>query len=361
MHAWPDGTIYLSKKSAHYSIKSHYLIQKGGIIMRKTAFFIIMLLCGAYMAPVHAATQAEEVLKAIVKIRALIPEGARTAAVLGTEREGLGIIFDSKGHILTTGYLIIESESIEVTGPDGQKVKAAFVGYDHATGFGILRTEEPLNVAPIKIGSASDLQEGAPVIVAGHGGLEAAIGARVVARREFTGYWEYILDNAIYTAPAFAQFAGAALIGPEGQLLGVGSLFTQLTIPGLGVLPCNVFIPIDLLDPILDDLISTGRSKQPAKPWLGINAEETHGRVFVSRITAGGPAEEAGLQTDDLILAVNGKPVQGLSDFYRKVWEAGSAGVEVTLGILKGMEIKTISVRTGDRNKFLLMKPKKTI
>jgi S1-C subfamily serine protease len=329
--------------------------------MRKATFSFIVLLCGALVSPVDAATQAEEVLKAIVKIRALIPAEARTAAVLGTEREGHGIVIDSKGHILTAGYLIIESERIEVTQADGQKVQAAFVGYDHATGFGILRAEGLLNGEPMKLGSALDLKEGAPVIVAGHGGLEAAIGARVVARREFTGYWEYILDHAIYIAPAYAQFAGAALIGSEGQLLGIGSLFTQLAVPGLGLLPCNVFIPIDLLNPILDDLISTGRSRQPARPWLGINAEETHRRVFITRITAGGPAEEAGLQADDLILTVNGKPVNGLSDFYRKVWETGSAGAEITLGILKGVEVREISVRTGDRNQFLLMKPSKTL
>ncbi len=329
--------------------------------MRKATVYLIMFGCIAFVGPAPASTQAGEVLRAVVKIRATIPEGARTAAVLGTEREGHGIIFDSKGHILTAGYLIIESKSIEVTGPNSQKTKAAFVGYDHATGFGILRAESPLDVEPMKFGSASELKEGAPVIVAGHGGLEAAIGARVVARREFTGYWEYILDQAIYTAPAYAQFAGAALIGPEGELLGVGSLFTQLTVPGLGLLPCNVFIPIDLLKPILDDLISTGRSKQPARPWLGVNAEEAHQRVFITRITEGGPAEEAGLQADDLILTVNGKPVTGLSDFYRKLWEAGSAGTEIRLGILKGIEIKEISVRTGDRNRFLLMKPKKTI
>lgn len=224
--------------------------------MRKATVYLIMFGCIAFVGPAPASTQAGEVLRAVVKIRATIPEGARTAAVLGTEREGHGIIFDSKGHILTAGYLII---------------------------------------------------------------------------------------------------------GPEGELLGVGSLFTQLTVPGLGLLPCNVFIPIDLLKPILDDLISTGRSKQPARPWLGVNAEEAHQRVFITRITEGGPAEEAGLQADDLILTVNGKPVSGLSDFYRKVWETGSAGAEITLGILKGVEVREISLRTGDRNRFLLMKPRKTL
>ena len=329
--------------------------------MRKT--FVCLILFGliAFFAPAYAATQAEEVLKAVVKIRASIPEGARTAAVLGTEREGHGIVLDARGHILTAGYLIVESARIEVTASDGRKLAAVFVGYDHATGFGILRAEGPLKVEPMKLGSASDLKEGAPVIVAGHGGLEAAIGARVVARREFTGYWEYILDHAIYTAPAYAQFAGAALIGPDGELLGVGSLFTQLAVPGLGLLPCNVFIPVDLLHPILDDLIAAGRPQQPARPWLGVNAEEAHQRVFITRITEGGPAEEAGLQAEDLVLTVNGKPVTGLSDFYRKVWDAGSAGTEVKLGVLKGTDIKEIPVRTGDRNRFLLMKPKKTI
>lgn len=339
-------------------LKSH---SQGGIIMKKLSICFTLLLGVLFWTPARAADQAGEVLKAIVKIRAEIPEGARTAAALGTEREGHGIVLDTKGHILTTGYLIIESESIEVTGPDGKKTKAAFVGYDHTTGFGILKTESPLNVEPMKLGNSSDLKEGDPVIVAGHGGRESAVGARVVARREFTGYWEYILENAIYTAPAYARFAGAALIGADGRLLGVGSLFTQLAIPGMGVLPCNVFIPIDLLQPILEDLISKGRPGAAARPWMGINAEESHSRVFISRITEGGPADEAGLKTDDLILKVNGQPVDGLADFYRKVWAAGNAGVEVTLTILKGVETQEIRVRTGDRNKFLMMKPKKTI
>jgi S1-C subfamily serine protease len=327
----------------------------------KTALIAFILSAVAGVAPAGAAGQAEEVFNAIVKIKAQIPEGARTARVLGTEREGHGIVLDARGHILTTGYLIIESESIEVTGADGRKTPAGFVGYDHATGFGILQAESPLNVEPIPLGTSADLTQGTPVIVAGHGGVESAIGARVVARQEFVGSWEYLLDQAVFTSPPYAQFAGAALIGPDGRLLGVGSLFTQLNFPGLGVLPCNVFIPIDLLKPILEDLIASGRAGTPAKPWMGINAEETRGRVFITRVTEGGPAEEAGLKTDDLILRVNGQPLEGLADFYRKVWAAGSAGVEVKLTVLKGTQIQDATLRTGDRNKFLMMKPKKTL
>jgi S1-C subfamily serine protease len=329
--------------------------------MRKPSLLLTLIFSAAFAAPAPALDTAEDLLKAVVKIKATVPEGARTAATLGTEREGHGILIDGRGHILTTGYLVIESETIEVTGPGGRKVKAAFIGYDHATGFGIVRAESSLGVEPIELGRSADLAEGAPVLVAGYGGLEAAAGVRVVARREFAGYWEYLLESAIYTAPPYAKFAGAALIGPDGRLIGVGSLFTPLAVPGVGTLPCNVFIPIDLLRPILADLIARGRPSAPARPWLGINAEEAHGRVFVTRVTEAGPAEAAGFEADDLILKVNGEPVAGLSDFYRKVWAAGSAGVEVTLTVLKGVEPRDVKVKSADRNAFLGMRPKKTI
>jgi S1-C subfamily serine protease len=315
----------------------------------------------AFCVPVFAVQAPEEVLKAVVKIRAIIPKEAHTAATLGIERVGCGVVIDSKGLILTTGYLILESEAIEVTGPDGKVAQAAFIGYDHVTGFGLLRTHTPLNVEPLKLGQSSKITEGDPVIAAGYGGPDGAIGARVIVRQEFVGSWEYILENAIYTSPPIAEFGGAALIGPDGRLLGIGSLFVQIPIPGVGSLPCNVFIPIDLLPPILDDLIASGRPKKPARPWLGISAEAAHRRVFVERVTPGGPAEQAGIQPDDLILKVNGKAVEGLADFYRKVWALGHAGVEVSLSILKGTEIRDITVRSGDRYKFYQPPPKKTI
>jgi S1-C subfamily serine protease len=238
-------------------------------------------------------------------------------------------------------------------------LQAAFVGYDHTTGFGVLRTDTSLNVEPLKLGQSSKITEGDPVMAAGYGGAEEAIGARVIIRQDFVGSWEYILENAIYTSPPIAEFGGAALIGPDGRLLGIGSLFAQLPIPGVGSLPCNVFIPIDLLPPILDDLVTAGRPKATPRPWLGISAEAAHRRVFVTRVTPQGPAEQAGIQTDDLILKVNGKAVEGLADFYRKMWGLGNAGVEVTLSLLRGTEIRDITVRSGDRYKFLQQPPQK--
>jgi S1-C subfamily serine protease len=329
--------------------------------MKKLSLFITMIILTTGLGQALASEAPEDLLKAVVKIRAVIPSEARTAATLGTEREGHGILIDSKGLILTTGYLILESEFIEVTGPDGEKTNGFFVGYDHGTGFGLLRAEGISKVEPMKLGDSSKLQEGDPVIVAGFGGMESAMGARVITRKEFVGSWEYILDDAIYTSPPYANFAGAAIIGSDGRLLGVGSLFTSLTVEGLGALPCNVFIPINFLPPILEDLKTIGHPQRPPRPWLGINAEEAHGRVFVTRITAGGPAEGAGLHPGDLILKVNGNPVQGLADFYHKVWALGNSGVEVMLSILNGTEIRSLSLRSGDRQQFLQLKPKKTI
>jgi S1-C subfamily serine protease len=320
------------------------------------AFFLLVP-----QVPAYAESLKEETFKAVVKIRSIIPKDATTARTLGTEREGNGVVIDSKGHILTTGYLIVEAESIEVFGAEGKKIEATFVGYDHNTGFGILRAAKPLSVEPIKLGQSSEVKEGDPVLVAGYGGADAGMNSKVISRQEFVGYWEYILEDAIFTYPPYADFGGTALIGRDGRLLGIGSLFTQFSIQGIGSIPCNVFIPIDRLRPILDDLIRTGRSGRTPRPWLGVNAEEAHGRVFITRVTKGGPAERAGLQVSDLILTVHGKPVNGLADFYRKVWDLVQAGVSVALSVLQGSQIREIKVNSGDRHQFLQLKPKKLI
>jgi S1-C subfamily serine protease len=327
----------------------------------KGRFFGIFLLLLSVSAFSANADQAEEILKAVVKINATIPGEAFTAKTLGTEREGSGVLIDSGGLILTTGYLILEAEKIEILGPGGKRVPGRFVGYDHETGFGLLRAEAPLNIEPMKIGDPSKLEEGERVLIAAYGGRDSVQGAQVVARREFAGYWEYILDNAIFTAPPHAGFGGAALIGRDGKLLGIGSLFTQMLFPGLGAIPCNVFIPIDLLGPIREDLLAKGRPARAPRPWLGVNAEEGHGRVFIKKVTPGGPAEKAGLQPNDLILTVNGKAVFDLADLYRKIWALGEAGVEATLGILRGVQIREVKVRTADRYQFLHLKPIKKI
>ena len=295
----------------------------------------------------------DNILKAIVKIKADIPKDAATAQILGTERQGNGVIIDKRGHILTIGYLILEAETIEVTKSNGDQVKADFVAYDYQTGFGIIRAAEPLLIAPLKLGQSIRLKTGDPVLIAGFGGTEAVLGSRVVSRKEFAGYWEYLLENAIYTSPPYPNFGGAALIDRDGQLLGIGSIFTRINVEGLGVIPCNMSVPIDLLKPILTDLINTGRSSAPPQPWLGINADEVHGRVFIIRVTPQGPAAKAGIKAGDVVVAVNQTPVNGLAQFLRQVWASGPAGVKITLSILQETQLREISVPTADRYRFL--------
>ncbi len=304
----------------------------------------------------YAQKQPEDLLKAVVKVRAVIPDGAVTAPLLGTEREGNGILIDSDGYILTIGYLILEAETIEVVDPEDKVIEAKFVGYDYDTGFGLLRVHKPLNVAPLKLGSSSELKQGDPALVAGHKGAEDVVGVRVVSRGEFVGYWEYLLDNAIYTTPPYQNYGGAALIGPDGSLLGIGSIFTQVAVSGFGTIPANMFVPIDLLKPILNDLKTAGRSRQPQKPWLGVHTEESHGRVFITRLMPGGPGEKSNLQAGDLILKVNQQPVTGQADFYRKVWDLGNAGVKVPISILRETEIREITLNSIDRYQILTPK-----
>ncbi len=325
--------------------------------MKRIGLAVIFAVLIALCAPAYADQAAEEILKAVVKIRSIVPKDARSARTLGTEREGNGVIIDSNGHILTIGYLISDAETIEVTGPEGTLVKATLVGYDHNTGFGLLRTDKPLNAAPMKLGQSSEVKEGEPILIAGHGGKDSVQVGQVIARKEFVGYWEYLIENAIYVAPPYPNFGGAALIDRDGRLMGIGSIYTQMTIQGFGSIACDMFVPIDLLKPILSDLMTRGRSREAPRPWLGLNAEETHGHVFVTRVTSEGPAERAGLQPEDLILTVDGKAVNGLADFYRKVWALGNAGVDVPLGILRGSQIRDIIVPSADRYQALRLNP----
>jgi len=329
--------------------------------MKKICLTVIFAVLIAFGVPAYADQAAEEILKAVVKIRSIVPKDAHTARTLGTEREGSGVVIDPKGHILTIGYLIVEAESIEVIGPEGKAINATFVGYDHNTGFGLLRTDKPLSVEPMKLGQPSEVKVGEPILIAGHGGRDSVQVGRVITRKEFVGYWEYLIEGAIFTAPPYRNFGGAALIDRDGRLLGIGSLFTQVMIQGFGSIPCNMFVPIDLLNPILSDLMTRGRSREVPRPWLGLNAEEAHSRVFILRVTSEGPAERAGLQPGDLILTVNGKAVNGLADFYRKVWALGNAGVDVSLSILRGTQIHDITVHSADRYQFLRLKQTKVL
>jgi S1-C subfamily serine protease len=235
--------------------------------------------------------------------------------------------------VLTIGYLILEAERTELVIPSGDTVEAKVVGYDHDTGFGLLRAVRPLAVKPMRMGDSSDLAAGNPVVAVSIGPRPITLGI-VIARRPYAGYWEYLLEDAILTSPPHPQFGGAALVGVDGLLLGIGSLYINVAAEGQEPLPGNMFVPIDRLKPILADLIESGRSAQPQRPWLGVTTAEAGGRVLVRRVSPGGPAEKAGLKAGDVIVGVGGKRVDGLADFLRKVWGQGGPGAAIPLDVL---------------------------
>jgi S1-C subfamily serine protease len=308
---------------------------------------------GGSAAPAQTAS-LEELVAAVVRVKTYINPDGRTIGNLGREREGSGILIDDNGLVLTIGYLMVEAHAAEVATMGGRAMPANVVGYDHETGFGLLRTIEPLKLKPLAFGKSADVKERDPVLIASFGGAVGA--AHVVAKREFAGNWEYLLDEAIFTAPPHPNWSGAALINREGRLVGVGSLIVGDATGKDDNTPGNMFVPIDRLPPILGDLIAEGRAAGPARPWLGVTTNELHGRLFVGRVTPGGPAEQAGLRRGDIIVGVNGEAPKNMADFYRKVWAQGGAGATVPLDVLQDSQTKRLDIRSMNRLDHLKLK-----
>jgi len=298
---------------------------------------------------------AAQTLSAVVRVRAKIVPNARSAETLGMQREGSGVLVRD-GYVATIGYLVIESESIEVTAADGRSVPAALAAYDHASGFGLLKLLAPISGRPLPLGDSSALVEREPALVATSGG-EGVNLVQVVSRRPFSGGWEYMLEAAIFTYPPVMNWSGASLISAKGELLGLGSLIVA-DAAGTGTqMPGNMFVPAELLKSILEDLIAGGRAAGPARPWLGVNSEEMRGRLFVTRVSPDGPADKAGLKSGDILIGVGSDEVSSLADFYRKVWARGAAGVDVPLRVLQGVQLKELTVRSIDRVEYFRGKP----
>jgi S1-C subfamily serine protease len=298
------------------------------------------------------AYDLEEALSSLVGLRATVPTDAFTAETLGTDRSGNGVLIRD-GVVLTIGYLITEAETIWLHLADGRAVPGHVLAYDQETGFGLVQALARVGLPVLPLGQSKLAKVGDAVVVAGAGGRKHSVVARIAAKQEFAGNWEYVLDEAIFTAPAHPFWGGTAMIGRAGELLGIGSLQVQQVRESGTPEPLNMIVPIDILKPILDDLLTLGRPNHPPRPWLGLNATEIDDKIVIARVSSGGPARRANLRTGDIVLAVANHEISDLAGFFRGVWALGKAGVEVPLTIYRDGRTFEARVTSGDRNRFL--------
>lgn len=309
-------------------------------------------------------TQIEALARAsaaVVGIQVTAAEGARSAATLGQQRAGSGVVIGPDGLVLTIGYLMLEAQQIEIVTQEGKTVPATAVAYDIATGFGLVKPLLGLaglpNVKPVSLGSLQEVKLGDALMAATGGtsrGEEADVSmTQLVSKRAFSGTWEYHLDAALFTSPPVTagsgNHSGAPLFNQRGELLGIGSLLVANALGENRRMPGNMFVPVDLLKPILGELQRQGSSTQSHRPWLGLTSSDQNGRVQILRVIEDSPAKAAGLQAGDVVLAVDDERVATLESFYKRVWARDTPDAPVRLTVLQGPDVKTVVVKPQDR------------
>ena len=303
--------------------------------------------------PSELGFDLDRTLDAVVGLRADIPEDAFTAEPLGTERQGAGAVIDKSGLVLTVGYLVTEATQAWLTTNQGRAVPADVMAFDQTTGLGLLQALGDLQVPVLDIAPAAGAKVGSRVVVAGAGGRDNAMMSRLAAKREFAGYWEYLLEQALFTVPAHPRWSGTAMLDETGKLVGVGSLLVQTTTASGQTQGGNMFVPADLLPPILEELVSFGQVRREPRPWLGFYPAETDEGIEITATADTGPAAESGIDAGDVVVEVAGMPVESLADLYRTMWNLGPAGTEVPLTVLRDGRARTIRVTSGNREDYL--------
>jgi S1-C subfamily serine protease len=304
--------------------------------------------------PEEVSFDLDRTLRSVVNIEAEVPAEAFTAGTLGQERAGSGVVIRDDGLVLTIGYLVTEAEDVVIIDADGRATPAHPIAIDQESGFALLQALGDLNLPAIPLGNSASVGVGEPVVMAGGGGgRQNACRARVVAKQEFSGYWEYHIEDALFTAPAHPLWGGAGLIGPDGRLIGIGSLHVQQSDGRGQTQDVNMSVPIDLLTPILDELMKHGRRNKPARPWLGLYSTESGGRVVIADVAETAPAAQAGLRSGDIIASVRDASIESLAEFYREVWSCGPAGTDIPIEIVRDKRSFWVRVKSGDRTAFL--------
>ena len=331
---------------------------------RDTVVVLAACMC-AVLTPAQAQStpRGEDVdptklLSAVVQVKNRALDNARSNETLGRDRIGTGVVIDDKGLVLTIGYLVLEPDAIEVVTGSGRTLPASLIAFDHITGFGLLRMQSPpSDLTPIPLGNSAALSASETVMILPFGGRDAASVARVMSVRRSAFSWEYQLDAAIYTSPPSMQWAGAPLITRDGRLVGIGSLLVRDTVRPGSPSPGNMFVPIDILKPVLQPLLANGHRGGEERPWLGLSTVEVQGRLLVNRVSPNAPAALAGMQQGDVIVSIAGETANSHETFYRKLWSLGAAGVEVPIRVVRQDGERDIQVKSINRADYFQRKP----
>jgi S1-C subfamily serine protease len=299
----------------------------------------------------NAQAAKSQYTSSIVQIGALVPRDATSAPTLGSRRTGSGVLIGEQ-LVLTIGYLLLEADQVAVISASGKRIPGAVAGYDHATGFGLIRTALPVDGKALDLGDSDQLQERQKVLTQGHSEGEATE-LVVLSRKPFAGSWEYLLEKPIYTFPPVNNWSGSALISQDGKLVGIGSLILNDAADQPRGVPGNLFVPVNLLKPILNDLLTEGRRKSNVPPWLGMTTEVVRGNLVVTRVSKDGPADLAGVEAGDIVVGVGAERIADQADFYRRVYQQGPAGATVALKVLKSGQLRDVPVKSIDRMDFL--------
>ncbi len=308
---------------------------------------VLLFLCPNNSYAEITKEKVERFYESIVSVRSIVPPEARTADSLGVEREGNGVAID-ENHILTIGYIVLEAETIEIGLSDGRRLPAKLVGYDHTSGFAIIKSIVPLSMPPLRLGNSDNINSEQDLLMLPSPNRGAGSIVRSVSRRPFAGWWEYFVESPIHKTPPNGSWAGAPILNWDGEILGIGSLFVAESVPGISS-PGNMSVPINLLKPILGDLISSGRRKSKIQPYLGISSDDSNNQITVTGVSKGGPAFQAGIKPQDIIVKINGSKISSLKSFYKKVWKSGEAGVTIELSVLRSGSLMNFKVKTVDR------------
>ncbi len=337
------------------SVSTHARRRRAACLVLLCGLWSVGALAQSVSAPGAPAEgpRLEALQAATVGIEARAIDDAASTRTLGRLREGTGIVIAPQGLVLTIGYLVLEAERVEIVTRDQRRIPAQVVAYDYVNGLGLLRPLFPLaGVTPVKLGSAASVSKGSPLLFITGTAPRQAGAVRLIDTRAFTGYWEYHLESALYTAPMLLNHSGAGLFNMAGELVGVGNLAMRDVMPddNPSLLAGNLFVPVDVLAPVLDDLLRTGLNPLGKRPWLGVNAVPQGGAIRITRVNPDSPAEAAGVRPGHWVVAVDGEPVQSLEAFYKRVWARGLTDGPIRLSVREGNAVRVLELPVRDRS-----------